>query len=85
MADTIHQNFDQWQASPIQGAIPALANPLHEVEESLKTALPWLENAYALMNSNGFDKSHHELYVAVCDAMTAVQEGCDRLTDGVDE
>ena len=64
---------------------PTPLNPLYEVEESLKSALPWLENAYALMNSNGLDKSHRQLYTAVCDAMTAAQEGCSRAYDAPDE
>ncbi len=55
-----------------------------EILESLKTALPWLEQAYCLMNSNRLDKSHTELYTAICDAMTACQEACERITDTPD-
>lgn len=56
-----------------------------QIAQSLKTALNALENAHTLMNSSGLDKSHYELSFAICDAMTAIQEGCDRLADGVDE
>ncbi len=55
-----------------------------EILESLKTALPWLEQAYCLMNSNRLDKSHTELYTAICDAMTACQEACERIEDAPD-
>ncbi len=55
-----------------------------EIAESLKTALPWLEQAYCLMNSNRLDKSHTELYTAICDAMTACQDACERIEDAPD-
>jgi hypothetical protein len=94
------QTYDQWQQSPMQGVIvprpkdePLIevvqgnfvrSQPLNQIEESLKTALPWLEQAYCLMNSNRLDKSHTELYTAICDAMTACQEACERITDTPD-
>ncbi len=78
------QTFEQWQHCPIQGAIPKPLSELDEVEAALKTALPWLEQAYCLMNSNRLDKRYAELYVAVCDAMTATQEACDRINDAPD-
>jgi hypothetical protein len=58
---------------------------LSEIGESLKTALPWLENAYCLMNSNHLDTKYSSLYVAICDAMTAAQEACSSLEDSPDE
>jgi len=58
---------------------------LNEVGESLKTALPWLENAYCLMNANRLDTKYSELYTAICDAMTATQEACNTLDDSPDE
>ena len=58
---------------------------LDEVGESLKSALPWLENAYCLMNSNRLDTKFSELYTAICDAMTATQEACRSLEDSPDD
>jgi len=58
---------------------------LAEVGESLKSALPWLENAYCLMNSNRLDTKFSELYTAICDAMTATQEACNSLEDSPDD
>lgn len=70
----------QMEASRIKREAEAKA----QIEESLKTALPWLEQAYCLMNSNRLDKSHTELYTAICDAMTACQEACERIDDTPD-
>lgn len=56
-----------------------------EISESLANALPWLEQAYCLMNSNRLDKSHTELYTAICDAMTAAREALDHIDDQSDE
>ncbi len=69
------QTYDQWQQSPMQRVIVprpkderlievvqgsfVLSQPLDQVEESLKTALPWLEQAYCLMNSNRLDQVTH--------------------------
>ncbi len=94
------QTYDQWQQSPMQGVIVpkpkderlievvqgsfVLSQPLDQVEESLKTALPWLEQAYCLMNSNRLDKRYSQLYSAICDAMTATQEACSSLEDTPD-
>jgi len=58
---------------------------LNEVGESLKTALPWLENAYCLMNANRLDTKYSELYTAICDAMTATQEAYSSLEDEPDD
>ncbi len=58
---------------------------LNEVGESLRSALPWLENAYCLMNSNRLDTKFSELYTAICDAMTATQEACSSLEDEPDD
>jgi len=58
---------------------------LNEVGESLRSALPWLENAYCLMNSNRLDTKYSELYTAICDAMTATQEACSSLEDSPDD
>jgi hypothetical protein len=58
---------------------------LVEVGESLRSALPWLENAYCLMNSNRLDTKFSELYTAICDAMTATQEACSSLEDEPDD
>lgn len=61
-------------------------NPeLVEVAESLKSAMPWLENAYCLMGSNKLDKRYEHLYMAVCDAMNACRDALDRLEDEPDE
>jgi hypothetical protein len=57
---------------------------LTEVSENLKTALSWLENAHCLMNSNHLDKSHAQLYTAICDAVTACKEGLDHIDDQPD-
>jgi len=58
---------------------------LNEVGESLKTAISWLENAHCLCNSNSLDKSHSELYAAICDALTACKEGLDHIDDQPDQ
>jgi len=58
---------------------------LNEVGESLKSALPWLEQAYRLMNANRLDAKYSSLYVAICDAMTAVQEASSSLDDSPDD
>jgi hypothetical protein len=79
------QTFNNWQQVPMQGAIPSPIEPLSEVESALKSALPWLEQAYCLMNSNRLDGEYRELYTAICDAMTATQEAVDRLDDAPDE
>jgi hypothetical protein len=59
--------------------------PLVEIEESLKNALPWLEQAFCLMNSNRLDTKYSKLYTEICDAMTAAQEACNSLEDSPDE
>jgi hypothetical protein len=59
--------------------------PLAEIEESLKSALPWLEQAYSLMNANRLDTQYSKLYVAICDAMTATQVACESLEDMPDD
>jgi hypothetical protein len=79
------QTYDQWQKSPMQGARPSPVDPLEQVEESLKTALPWLEQAYRLMNSNRLDKRYSKLYTAICDAMTATQDALDHIEDAPDQ
>lgn len=56
-----------------------------EILESLKTALPWLEQAYCLMNSNRLDKRYNDLYKGVCDAMTACQDALDHIEDAPDQ
>ncbi len=56
-----------------------------EIVESLKTALPWLEQAYCLMNSNRLDKRYSDLYKGVCDAMTACQDALDHIEDAPDQ
>jgi DNA repair ATPase RecN len=58
---------------------------LSEIGESLRSALPWLENAYCLMNSNRLDTKYSDLYTAICDAMTATQEACSSLEDEPDD
>lgn len=57
---------------------------LKQVDLALQTALPWLEQAYCLMNSNRLDKRYSQLYTAICDAMTATQEACERIEDTPD-
>ncbi len=71
------QTYNNRQQSP--------DNSLEQIEESLKTALLWLEQAYCLMNSNRLDKRYSQLYTAICDAMTATQEAVDCLDDAPDE
>jgi len=58
---------------------------LSEIGENLKSALPWLENAYCLMNSNRLDTKYSALYTAICDSMTAAQEACNTLEDSPDD
>jgi hypothetical protein len=79
------QIYDQWQKSPMQGVRPSPVDPLEEVEESLKSALPWLEQAYCLMNSNRLDKGYSDLYKGVCDALTACQDALDHIDDAPDQ
>jgi hypothetical protein len=95
------QTYDQWQQSPMQRVIVprpkderlievvqgsfVLSQPLDQVEESLKTALPWLEQAYCLMNSYRLDKRYNDLYKGVCDAMTACQDALDHIEDAPDQ
>jgi Iap family predicted aminopeptidase len=58
---------------------------LHEVGESLKSALPWLEQAYCLMNANRLEAKYSKLYTEICDAMTAAQEACNSIDDAPNE
>jgi hypothetical protein len=61
-------------------------NPeLAEVAESLRSAAPWLENAYCLIGSNGLNKRYERLYMAICDAMSACRDALERLEDEADE
>jgi hypothetical protein len=62
-----------------------MIQPLVEIEESLKNALPWLEQAFSLMNSNRLDIKYSKLYTEICDAMTAAQEACNSLEDSPDD
>lgn len=55
-----------------------------QIASALKNALPWLEQAQCLMNSNRLDKSHSELYTAICDAVTAAQEAGASINDAPD-
>ncbi len=58
---------------------------LGRVNLALQTALPWLEQAYCLMNSNRLDKRYSDLYKGVCDAMTACQDALDHIEDAPDQ
>ena len=58
---------------------------LDEIGESLRSALPWLEQAYCLMNANRLDTKYSKLYTEICDGMTAIQEACNSLGDSPDE
>ncbi len=61
-------------------------NPeLAEVGESLKSAIPWLENAYSLMRSNRLDKRYERLYMSICDALHHGREALEHLEDEADE
>jgi hypothetical protein len=61
-------------------------NPeLTEVGESLKSAMPWLENAYCLIGSNGLNKRYERLYMSICDALHHGREALERLEDEPDE
>ncbi len=55
--------------------------PLAEIEEKLRSALPWLEEAYRLMNVNRLDTTYSKLYSEICDGMTAIQEACNSVQD----
>ena len=80
-----YQHFQQWQTSPVQGAIPAPANPLHEVEESLKIALPHLKEAYDRAEKSGVKETNYELLQALGDALTACTDALERIDDAPDE
>jgi hypothetical protein len=57
-------------------------NPeLVEVGESIKSAMPWLENAYCLMGSKKLDKRYPDLYMAVCDTLHSLREASEHLGD----
>jgi hypothetical protein len=58
---------------------------LNKVGESLRSALPWLEQAYCLMNANKLDTKYSRLYTAICDSMTAAQQACSSLEDEPDD
>ena len=58
---------------------------LNEIGESLRSALPWLEQAYTLMNANRLDTKYSKLYTEICDGMTAIQEACSSIEDSPDE
>ncbi len=58
---------------------------LNEIGESLRSALPWLEQAYCLMNANRLDTKYSKLYTEICDGMTAIQEACSSIEDSPDD
>ena len=58
---------------------------LTEIGENLRSALPWLEQAYCLMNANRLDTKYSKLYTEICDGMTAIQEACNSLEDSPDD
>jgi len=61
-------------------------NPeLAEVAESLKSAMPWLENAYCLIGSGGLNKRYERLYMSICDALHHGREALEHLEDEADE
>lgn len=79
------QAQQQWMESPQQGAIPAPANPLYEVEEGLKIALPHLKEAYARAEKSGVKETNYELLQALGDALTACTDALERIDDAPDE
>jgi 4-hydroxy-3-methylbut-2-enyl diphosphate reductase IspH len=57
---------------------------LEQVSESLKNALPWLEQARCLMEANRLQERYPQLFEAVCDATHYSQVAVDSLQDQPD-
>jgi hypothetical protein len=83
------QSFPHWKQVPIQTAMPQVIfteqERLEQVEVSLQKALPWLENARELMQSNRLDERYSQLFEWVTDALQAVTEAVDHTGEVPDE
>ena len=88
------QSFQQWQRSPIQGAIPQKAGvnlphpdscQFDQLASDLDRALRALKWAEKTADSVRLSESHSAAYTAICDALTSTAEAIQRLNDAPDE
>ncbi len=82
-----HQNFQSWQQSPIQGAIPSVpsdSDHLEIVTDALLDAIDRLTFAHHILETNGLSKSHTALFTAVCDGLNSTNEAIERCSDSPD-
>jgi hypothetical protein len=98
-----YQSFEEWQKSPIQGAIPfpfgvqercpCYAKPLAEcncrsesvMQTDLSIAQAHLQAAYHAASEAKLGTTHHDLYMAICDAFNACNEALERVNDAPDQ
>jgi hypothetical protein len=82
-----HQNFQSWQQSPIQRAIPSVptdSDHLEIVTDALLDAIDRLTFAHHILETNGLSKSHTALFTAVCDGLNSTNEAIERCSDSPD-
>jgi hypothetical protein len=82
-----HQNFQSWQQSPIQGAIPSVpsdSDHLEIVADALLDAIDRLTQAHHILENTGLSKSHTALFTAVCDGLNSTNEAIERCSDSPD-
>jgi hypothetical protein len=82
-----HQNFQSWQQSPTQGAIPSVptdSEHLEIVTDALLDAIDRLTFAHHILEKTGLSKSHTALFTAVCDALNSTNEAIERSSDSPD-
>jgi len=82
-----HQNFQSWQQSPSQGAIPSVptdSDHLEIVTDALLDAIDRLTFAHHILETNGLSKSHTALFTAVCDGLNSTNEAIERCSDSPD-
>lgn len=87
------QSFQQWQRSPIQGAVPQagvnLPHPdsyqIDQLASDLDRALRALKWAKRMALGASLPESHSAAYTAICDALTSTAEAIQRLNDAPDQ
>jgi hypothetical protein len=82
-----HQNFQSWQQSPIQGAIPSVptdSDHLEITQDSLLDAISNLQFCHTYLQDSGLSKRYSQLFTAVADALNSTSQAIEHCDDSPD-